>query len=90
MRSLRPRGSRAQTYSIVVVGVLLAALVFYIPANVLPACIHACWAVRREHDPGGVLALGSWDIAVLIFTAGGGPCTKFLAIGLLLLDRSFR
>ena len=31
---------------------------------------------------------GSWDIAVLIFTASVAvPCTKFLAIGLLLLDQ---
>ncbi len=33
---------------------------------------------------------GSWDIAVLIFTASVAvPCTKFLAITLLLLDQKF-
>jgi paraquat-inducible protein A len=33
---------------------------------------------------------GSWGIAVLIFTASVAvPCTKFLAIGLLLLDQKF-
>jgi paraquat-inducible protein A len=73
---------------------LLAALVFYIPANVLPVMYTRLLGSEAESTIlEGVEEFwrsGSWDIAVLIFTASVAvPCTKFLAIGLLLLDQKF-
>jgi paraquat-inducible protein A len=73
---------------------LLAALVFYIPANVLPVMYTRLLGSEAESTIlEGVVEFwrsGSWDIAVLIFTASVAvPCTKFLAIGLLLLDQKF-
>jgi paraquat-inducible protein A len=73
---------------------LLAALVFYIPANVLPVMYTRLLGSEAESTIlEGVVEFwrsGSWDIAVLIFTASVAvPCTKFLAIGLLLLDQRF-
>ena len=73
---------------------LLAALVFYIPANVLPVMHTRLLGSEAESTIlEGVVEFwrsGSWDIAVLIFTASVAvPCTKFLAIGLLLLDQKF-
>jgi paraquat-inducible protein A len=71
---------------------LAAALVLYIPANVLPV-MHTR-LLGSEADSTileGVIEFwrsGSWDIAVLIFAASVAvPCTKFLALGLLLLDQ---
>jgi paraquat-inducible protein A len=73
---------------------LLAALVFYIPANVLPVMYTRLLGSEAESTIlEGVVEFwrsGSWDIAVLIFTASVAvPCTKFLAITLLLLDQKF-
>ena len=73
---------------------LLAALVFYIPANVLPVMYTRLLGSEAESTIlEGVVEFwrsGSWDIAVLIFTASVAvPCTKFLAISLLLLDQKF-
>jgi paraquat-inducible protein A len=73
---------------------LLAALVFYIPANVLPVMYTRLLGSEAESTIlEGVVEFwrsGSWDIAVLIFTASVAvPCTKFLAIALLLLDQKF-
>jgi paraquat-inducible protein A len=73
---------------------LLAALVFYIPANVLPVMYTRLLGSEAESTIlEGVVEFwrsGSWDIAVLIFTASVAvPCTKFLAIGLLLWDQKF-
>jgi paraquat-inducible protein A len=73
---------------------LLAALVFYIPANVLPVMHTRLLGSEAESTIlEGVVEFwrsGSWDIAVLIFTASVAvPCTKFLAITLLLLDQKF-
>jgi paraquat-inducible protein A len=73
---------------------LLAALVLYIPANVLPVMYTRLLGSEAESTIlEGVVEFwrsGSWDIAVLIFTASVAvPCTKFLAIGLLLLDQKF-
>jgi paraquat-inducible protein A len=73
---------------------LLAALVFYIPANVLPVMHTRLLGSEAESTIlEGVVEFwrsGSWDIAVLIFTASVAvPCTKFLAIALLLLDQKF-
>jgi paraquat-inducible protein A len=69
----------------------LAALVFYIPANLLPI-IHTR---TLHHDStttilGSVMELwqaGAWDIALVLFTASVGvPVTKFLALGYLLVS----
>ena len=73
---------------------LLAALVLYIPANLLPVMHTRLLGSEAESTIlEGVEEFwrsGSWDIAVLIFTASVAvPCTKFLAIGLLLLDQKF-
>jgi paraquat-inducible protein A len=73
---------------------LLAALVFYIPANVLPVMYTRLLGSEADSTIlEGVVEFwrsGSWDIAVLIFTASVAvPCTKFLAIGVLLLDQKF-
>ena len=73
---------------------LLAALVLYIPANVLPVMYTRLLGSEAESTIlEGVEEFwrsGSWDIAVLIFTASVAvPCTKFLAITLLLLDQKF-
>ncbi|WP_168203172.1 paraquat-inducible protein A [Marinobacter fonticola] len=69
---------------------MLAALVFYIPANVLP--IMHTDALYRESSTtilGSVVTLwqgGAWDIAAIIFIASVGvPVTKFLVLGLLLI-----
>jgi paraquat-inducible protein A len=73
---------------------LLAALVLYIPANVLPVMYTRLLGSEAESTIlEGVVEFwrsGSWDIAVLIFAASVAvPCTKFLAIALLLLDQKF-
>jgi len=73
---------------------LLAALVLYIPANVLPVMYTRLLGSEAQSTIlEGVEEFwrsGSWDIAVLIFTASVAvPCTKFLAIALLLLDQKF-
>ena len=73
---------------------LLAALVLYIPANVLPVMHTRLLGSEAESTIlEGVEEFwrsGSWDIAVLIFTASVAvPCTKFLATALLLLDQKF-
>lgn len=73
---------------------LLAALVFYIPANVLPVMYTRLLGSEAESTIlEGVVEFwrsGSWDIAVLIFTASVAvPCTKFLAITVLLLDQKY-
>ncbi|WP_404365679.1 paraquat-inducible protein A [Marinobacter sp.] len=69
----------------------LAAMILYIPANVLP--IMRTSAIHHDSTTtilGSVVDLwqqGSWDIAVIIFTASVGvPVTKFLALGYLLVS----
>jgi paraquat-inducible protein A len=68
---------------------LIAGVILYIPANVLPV-MHVSGVGGGEDSTilGGVLSFwraGSWDIAALIFTASVAvPTTKFLALGLLL------
>lgn len=69
---------------------LVAAFVFYIPANVLPI-MHTS-GFRYDSSTtilGSVVDLwldGSWDIAVILFVASVGvPVTKFLALGVLLI-----
>ncbi len=68
---------------------LLAGVILYIPANLLPV-MHTS-SIRGERDStilGGILEFwqsGSWDIAALIFIASVAvPVTKFLSLGLLL------
>jgi paraquat-inducible protein A len=73
---------------------LLAALVLYIPANLLPVMHTRLLGSEAESTIlEGVEEFwrsGSRDIAVLIFTASVAvPCTKFLAIASLLLDQKF-
>jgi paraquat-inducible protein A len=69
---------------------LIAGIVFYIPANLLPV-MHTSGLLGEADSTilGGILEFwrsGNWDIAVLIFTASiAVPFTKFIAIGLLLL-----
>ena len=68
---------------------LLAGIILYIPANLLPV-MHTS-SVRGDEDStivGGIVEFwrsGSWDIAILIFIASVAvPVTKFLSLGLLL------
>jgi len=69
---------------------LIAGIVFYIPANLLPV-MHTSGLLGDADSTilGGILEFwhsGDWDIALLIFIASVAvPFTKFIAIGLLLL-----
>ena len=69
---------------------LVAGIVFYIPANVLPV-MHTSGLLGDADSTiiGGILEFwraGDWDIASLIFIASVAvPFTKFIAIGLLLI-----
>src|SRR6202046_5835229 len=69
---------------------LIAGMVFYIPANLLPV-MHTSGLLGEADSTilGGIIEFwraGDWDIALLIFTASiAVPFTKFIAIGLLLL-----
>jgi paraquat-inducible protein A len=68
---------------------LIAGLILYIPANVLPVMyVSGVGGGEESTILGGVLSFwraGSWDIAALIFTASVVvPTTKFLALGTLL------
>lgn len=69
---------------------MIAALIFYIPSNVLP--IFHTSALQHESSTtilGSVVTLwqaGAWDIAAIIFVASVGvPVTKFLVLALLLI-----
>ncbi|WP_057425303.1 paraquat-inducible protein A [Pseudomonas amygdali] len=69
---------------------LIAALIFYIPANVLPVMYTNLLGNRSESTiMSGVLEFfesGSWDIAILIFVASVlVPCIKFLVLGMQLI-----
>jgi paraquat-inducible protein A len=68
---------------------LIAGVVLYVPANVLPVMyVSGIGGGEESTILGGVLSFwrsGSWDIAALIFAASVAvPVTKFLALGLLL------
>lgn len=76
---------------------MLAALILYIPANVLP--IMRTRSLQQDSTTtilGSVVDLwqgGAWDIALIIFVASVGvPVTKFLALGMLLItvQRGYR
>ncbi len=68
---------------------LIAGIVFYIPANLLPV-MHTSGLLGEADSTilGGIVEFwrsGDWDIALLIFIASVAvPFTKFIAIGLLL------
>jgi paraquat-inducible protein A len=68
---------------------LIAGIVFYLPANLLPV-MHTSGLLGEQDSTilGGILEFwrsGDWDIALLIFIASVAvPFTKFIAIGLLL------
>jgi paraquat-inducible protein A len=69
---------------------LIAGLIFYIPANVLPVMYTTMLGSSSENTiMSGVIEFaegGSWDIAILIFIASViVPCIKFLVLGLLLI-----
>src|SRR6202051_3282993 len=69
---------------------LIAGIVFYMPANLLPV-MHTSGLLGEADSTilGGIFEFwraGDWDIALLIFIASiAVPFTKFIAIGLLLL-----
>src|SRR5258706_356620 len=69
---------------------LIAGIVLYIPANLLPV-MHTSGLLGEADSTilGGIFEFwrsGDWDIALLIFIASVAvPFTKFIAIGLLLL-----
>jgi paraquat-inducible protein A len=68
---------------------LIAGIVLYIPANLLPV-MHTSGLLGEADSTivGGIVEFwrsGAWDIALLIFIASVAvPLTKFIAIGLLL------
>ncbi|MEE4918377.1 paraquat-inducible protein A [Pseudomonas alliivorans] len=69
---------------------LIAALIFYIPANTLPVMYTALLGNSSQNTiMSGVIEFfesGSWDIAILIFVASVVvPCIKFLVLGMLLI-----
>ncbi len=69
---------------------LLAGLIFYVPANLLPVMYTGRFGSGGDSTIlNGVVEFwraGAWDIASLIFIASVAvPCTKFLVLGLLLV-----
>lgn len=74
---------------------LIAAMIFYIPANVLPVMYTRFFGQGSDSTiMSGVIDFwrsGSYGIALLIFTASVLiPCIKFLALGLLLITAQRR
>lgn len=74
---------------------LIAALILYIPANVLPVMYTDMLGNGSESTIlSGVIEFwrgGSWDIALLIFIASVVvPCSKFFVLGLLLITAQRR
>ena len=74
---------------------LLAAAIFYIPANILPVMYTSLFGSGSDNTIiGGIMALwadGSYDVAVVIFVASVVvPCTKFLMLGMLLITAQQR
>ena len=81
----RKHNSIARTWAL-----LLAALMLYIPANLLPVMRTNMLGNASDNTiMSGVIEFwksGSWDIAALIFFASiVVPCMKFLILGLLLV-----
>ena len=74
---------------------LLASLILYIPANLLPVMYTDLFGNGSENTiMSGVVEFwesGSWDIALLIFIASVAvPCMKFLVLGTLLVTCQLR
>ncbi|GKT02112.1 paraquat-inducible protein A [Acidovorax sp. SUPP3434] len=75
---------------------LLAAVVFYIPANVLPVMYRHTMGIGGSESTviGGVIEfweMQSYGIALVIFVASVVvPCTKFIVLGLLLVTAQRR
>ena len=73
---------------------LLAGLIFYVPANVLPVMYTQSLQGGTAGDENTIMSgviefwqSGSWDIAVVIFIASIViPSVKFIALGVLLLN----
>ena len=68
---------------------LLASLIFYLPANLMPVMYTNSFGSWVESTIlNGVVEFwhaGAWDIALIIFIASVAvPCTKFIVLGLLL------
>lgn len=81
----RKPNSIARTWAL-----LLASLIFYIPANLLPVMFTNLFGSGSENTiMSGVIEFwkgGSWDIAILIFVASVAvPCIKFMVLGTLLV-----
>ena len=69
---------------------LLASLILYVPANLLPVMYTSRFGTGGDSTIlAGVIEFwhaGAWDIALIIFIASVVvPCTKFIVLGLLLL-----
>ena len=82
---VRKPNSLARTWAF-----LIAGLIFYMPANVLPVMFTSMLGNGSESTiMNGVIEFaksGSWDIAILIFVASVVvPCIKFLVLTLLLV-----
>jgi len=74
---------------------LIAGLIFYIPANLLPVMYNSRFGSGGASTiMNGVIEFwqaGAWDIALIIFIASiAVPCTKFLVLGLLLISAQRR
>ncbi|WP_213881097.1 paraquat-inducible protein A [Pseudomonas sp. dw_358] len=70
---------------------LIAALICYVPANLLPVMYTSIFGSASENTiMSGVIEFwhsGSWDLALLIFIASVAvPCIKFLVLGTLLIS----
>lgn len=69
---------------------VIASVVFYIPANVLPVMvIHTPVGATPHTILGGVIEfwrMGSWDLAIIVFVASVAvPLTKLLALAVLMI-----
>lgn len=74
---------------------MLAALIFYIPANIIPIMrTEMLGDVSESTIMSGVISFwqhGSWDIALIIFIASiGVPAVKFASLTLLLVTVQMR
>jgi paraquat-inducible protein A len=74
---------------------LIAGLIFYIPANLMPVMYTTLLGNSSQNTiMSGVIEFfegGSWDIALLIFIASVVvPCIKFVVLGMLLVTCQLR
>jgi paraquat-inducible protein A len=74
---------------------LLAGIIFYIPANLLPVMYTRTFGIGSDSTiMSGVVDFwnsGAWDIALIIFIASVAvPCTKFVVLGVLLVTVRWR